>query len=183
VKIENMQKSNITLWVLLLQTGLLGLIGGVLSGFIDWTKEDRLTDKKFQYELFQDVIAIQNAQERKNRIEFLYKTGIIEPNVIPIEMDSVIKIIGYQKGQADRVASLGVLGAIRLFYLSEGRVPVNIDQLINLMKIKNVLEYFNGDIHYKATAPTTFELRFYGSDGVLYTDDDRIYNFENLNIE
>lgn len=177
------QKPTSSIWMVLLGAGLLGFIGGIIGNLIDWKKEEQLADKNFQYQLFKDLVAIQNKQERENQIKLYYQTGLIDKEVVKLDLDSLIYMITRQRGQADGVAARGILGAIREFYLIEKKVPVNLNQLEQVLKIKNQLNYFNGDVHYKAADPKTFSLRFYGEDGVLYTEDDKKYSFSNLNIQ
>jgi hypothetical protein len=172
-----------SIWIVLLGAGLLGFIGGILGELINWKKEDQLTSKEFQYGLVKDIMSVPNSKARNMRAKFYFETGLIDNKVVNLDLYALTYSIGKERGEADKSMAEGILGAIRVFYMQERKVPVNLNQLDQALNIKTQLDYFKGDVHYKATGPKAFTLQFYGADAVLYTDDDKKYSFSNLNIQ
>jgi hypothetical protein len=125
-------------------------------------------------------LKIKNEKNRVTRIKLLYDIGLIQDDVISI--DSFIFKSNKQRGYLDARNARGILGAIKEFYLVAKRLPNNLKELSDALNIQRSIDYFNGSIHYRRTEEKNFILRFYGADGILFTSDDKPFNFSNLKI-
>jgi hypothetical protein len=173
-------KINLGVMGFLLQAGLFGLLGAILSGLIGWQKDKDIGLKEFQYELVKEALSISDGEVRKNRVELLYEANLLDNDFI--SSDTLVFRLNYQRGRADARAASSLIGAIKEFYLVENRVPKEISELRKGVNVEKVWKYFDGNIHYYATSERSFRLLTPGSDGVLFTGDDKRIDFSSLGI-
>ncbi|WP_323758002.1 hypothetical protein [Roseivirga sp.] len=164
----------------LLQAGLFGLIGAILSGLIGWGKDRDIGLKEFQYGLIKEALSISDSQIRENQVKLLYEVNLLDDKFI--SSDTLIYRLTFQRGKADARAASSLAGAIKEFYLVENRVPKEISELRKGMNVEKIWKYFDGNIHYYATSERSFRLLTPGGDGVLFTSDDKKIDFSSLGL-
>lgn len=164
----------------IIQAGLFTLLGTILGALIVWAKETDIQKKKFEYDLINSAMAIDDESIRTDKLKLYISTGLIEE----IDTDSLVYKInyhrGFKKGQDDNKAERHLKGAIGEFIKIYHRSPHDLNELGEKMPIKMALDHFAENIMYRAWAPDQFLLRFPGRDGVLFSEDDKITEYEDV---
>ncbi len=175
------ENKNNTFFKVLLSAGLLGFLGGFWSDYYGAEKARELELKKFQYDLLKNTINLKSDEERESQVELLFNTGLLDSTSLNKKL--LLDKMRYIRGKQDGKISTSLLNAITIFYKKQGRVPHNTDELLNAFPLKKTFDHLDSQVHYKASASNAFTLILPGADAILYTGDDRRFNFNSLKME
>ncbi|HPE56381.1 MAG TPA: hypothetical protein P5514_14590 [Bacteroidales bacterium] len=163
---------------------LTAAIGVVIGGLVDWTKENSLESKKFEYRLIENALNENSVYEASSQLNFLLDIGMITSVDTAVLRDKINEeklpvlgnyLFGYAFGNM-----AGILGS---YYLKTKQLPANIeefDKLSNFALHYQILGKQN--VKYFKVGDNDFQLIFYGPDNIPKTEDDKVYTMKDLKL-
>ncbi|MCT4590149.1 MAG: hypothetical protein N4A71_20145 [Carboxylicivirga sp.] len=164
--------------------GMIGIIVSIIALVVQTRQTNLLAKKEFEHALIIQAMEIEDNKERLNYLRFNIKMKWIDEESLSMSIDSISYQLGYNDGKKvgiqSGLATRSINTAIARFYSTYKRLPKNLKELNNTMRVSKALNHFNWDIYYRILSNSDFKLIYPGADGFMHTRDDKVFSSKDI---